>query len=55
MLNELATLRASLERHNIEYRGRSPWVKRMAKSPTLVAGLPATLPGEAVRREQRGP
>ncbi len=39
MLNELATLRASLERHNIEYRGRSPWVKRMAKSPTLVAGL----------------
>lgn len=39
MLNELATLRDSLERHNIEYGGAHPWVKRMGRAPTLVAGL----------------
>jgi hypothetical protein len=42
MLNELATLRSSLVRHNVEIGGVHPWVKRKGKSLALVAGLDAS-------------
>jgi hypothetical protein len=42
MLNELAILRRSLDRYNIPESGTHPWVKRLARSETLILGLDAS-------------